>query len=97
MRLPGGGSLALLVAIAVLSFAGPPLGAAFGIDQNGVDLLHRLAAPSLIHPLGTDELGRDMLIRLLVGGQVSLTIGLAAALTAAAFGTGIGLDRKSVV
>ena len=77
----------LLAAISVMSFAGPPLGAALGIDGNAVDLLHRLAGPSPRHLLGTDELGRDMLLRLLAGGRVSLTIGIAAALAAAAIGT----------
>jgi peptide/nickel transport system permease protein len=83
--------LALLAAVAVLAFAGPPLGAAFGIDPNAVDLLARLAGPSPLHPLGTDELGRDVLVRLLLGGRVSLTIGVAAALAAAALGTLVGL------
>jgi peptide/nickel transport system permease protein len=83
--------LALLAAIAVLSFAGPPLAALFGVDTNSVDLLDRLAGPSAAHPLGTDELGRDVLLRLLAGGQVSLTIGIAAALAAAAVGTLAGL------
>ena len=87
MRLP----LALLVAIATLSFAGPPIGVALGIDMNAVDLLNRFAGPSPLHPLGTDELGRDMLLRLLAGGRVSLAIGIAAALTAAALGTLAGL------
>ena len=45
----------------------------------------------MAHPLGTDELGRDLLLRLLEGGRVSLTIGIAAALAAAAIGTLIGL------
>jgi len=85
------GPLLLLAAIAAMSFAGPPLGAALGIDVNGVDLLDRLAGPSLVHPLGTDELGRDVLMRLLAGGRVSLTIAIAAALTAAAIGTLVGL------
>lgn len=91
MRSYPGVPLVLLAVIAALSFAGPPLGAAFGLDPNAVDLLHRLAPPSLPHPLGTDELGRDMLMRLCLGGQVSLTIGIAAALTAAAIGTVVGL------
>ena len=81
----------LLAAIAALSFAGPAIGAAFGVDLNAVDLLDRLAAPSLMHPLGTDELGRDVLVRLMAGGRVSLTIGIAAALAAAALGTVVGL------
>jgi peptide/nickel transport system permease protein len=83
--------LLLLLAIAALSFAGPPIGAAFGFDPNAVDLLQRSADPSLIHPLGTDELGRDELLRLLAGGRVSMTIGLVAALAAAAIGTLVGL------
>jgi peptide/nickel transport system permease protein len=85
------GPLLLLAAIAALSFAGPLLGAALGIDLSAVDLLDRLAGPSLPHPLGTDELGRDVLMRLLAGGRVSLTVGIAAALAAAAFGTLVGL------
>jgi len=40
------GPLVLLAAIAALAFAGPPLGAALGIDVNGVDLLNRLTSPS---------------------------------------------------
>jgi peptide/nickel transport system permease protein len=85
------GPLALLVTIALLSFAGPPVGALLGADPNEVDLLARFAGPSGAHPLGTDELGRDMLLRLLAAGRVSLTIGIAAALTAAAIGTLVGL------
>jgi peptide/nickel transport system permease protein len=83
--------LLLLAAIAALSFAGPLIGAALGIDPTAVDLLNRLIGPSPAHPLGTDELGRDVLLRLLAGGQVSLAIGIAAALAAAALGTAIGL------
>jgi peptide/nickel transport system permease protein len=87
VRLP----LLLLAAIAIASFAGPPLAMALGVDPHEVDLLDRLAGPSPGHPLGTDELGRDVLFRLLEGGRVSLSIGIAAALAAAALGTGIGL------
>jgi len=83
--------LLLLAAIAFVCLVGPPLGTALGLDTGTVDLLHRLAGPSLAHPLGTDELGRDELMRLCDGGRVSLAIGVAAALTAAAFGTVIGL------
>jgi peptide/nickel transport system permease protein len=83
--------LLLLAAIALLSFAGPLLGMAFGLDVNAVDLLDRFAGPSPLHPLGTDELGRDVLLRLFAGGRVSLVIGIAAALAAAALGTLVGL------
>ena len=75
MKLP----LILLMVIAAASFAAPLVNAMLGLDPNMVDLLDRLAAPSLAHPLGTDELGRDVLLRLLAGGRVSLVIGVAAA------------------
>ena len=83
--------LVLLCAIAAASFAAPLVAAMLGIDAQSVDLFDRVAGPSLQHPLGTDELGRDVLLRLLEGGRVSLTIGSAAALAAAAVGTMIGL------
>jgi peptide/nickel transport system permease protein len=83
--------LLLLALIAVASVVGPPLAAALGIDPQAVDLLDRLAGPSPTHPLGTDELGRDVLFRLLEGGRVSLSIGIAAAIAAAALGTAVGL------
>lgn len=87
MKLP----LLLLAAIAIAAFAGPPLASVLGVDPQAVDLLDRLAPASLTHLLGTDELGRDVLFRLLEGGRVSLTIGIAAAIAAAALGTAIGL------
>jgi ABC-type dipeptide/oligopeptide/nickel transport system permease subunit len=62
--------LFLLLAIAAASFAAPLLGAVLGIDPNMVDLLDRLSGPSQMHPLVTDVLGRDVLVRLLGGGQV---------------------------
>jgi peptide/nickel transport system permease protein len=65
--------------------------AAFGIEAGTVDLRNLSQPPSLAHPLGTDDLGRDLLLRLLEGGQVSLAIGLIIALVAALIGTIIGL------
>src|SRR3546814_10328154 len=62
-----------------------------GVDGNLVDLFNAKQPPSPAHPLGTDELGRDLLVRLLYGGQVSLLVGLAAALCAALVGTLLGL------
>ncbi len=87
MRFP----LAILGAIAVAALAMPLVAMTLHADPSSVDLLSRFAGPSLGHPLGTDELGRDMLLRLLEGGRVSLAIGVAAALTAAAIGTVVGL------
>lgn len=45
---------------------------------------------SVFHPLGTDEMGQDMLARLMFGGRISLAVGLFAALIAIAVGTAIG-------
>jgi peptide/nickel transport system permease protein len=81
----------LLAVIAAASLAVPAVASVLGADPAMVDLLHRFAGPSMAHPLGTDELGRDTLLRMMEGGRVSLTIGIAAALAAAAVGTAIGL------
>ncbi|MBI5440519.1 MAG: ABC transporter permease [Deltaproteobacteria bacterium] len=80
---------ALLLAAACL--AAPLLGTLLGADAETVDLATRFAGPSAAHLLGTDELGRDVLLRLLYGGRVSLFVGVTTALTAAALGTVIGL------
>ena len=81
----------LLLILALASFAVPALATLFGGDLDAVELYHRLAPPSFAHPLGTDEIGRDLLLRLLEGGRVSLLVGMTAAIAAAAFGTAIGL------
>ena len=84
-------SLLIVAALAAFVLAGPILLAWQGLDGNAVDLLARLEPPSAAHPLGTDELGRDVLARLIQGGRISLAVGLAGALLAAAIGTAIGL------
>jgi len=80
-----------LLALAGLALAAPLVEALLGVDATAVSLLERFAGPSAAHPLGTDELGRDMLARLLEGGRVSLFVGVTAALAAAGLGTMIGL------
>jgi len=87
----GPAALAILTLLALLCFGVPLLSQWLGTDMLAVDLAHRMADPSLAHPLGTDELGRDIALRLLAGGQVSLAVGVAAALAAAVIGTAIGL------
>ena len=77
----------LLLAVA----ASDAITSLLGIDANAVDLFARIGPPSAGHPLGTDELGRDLLARLLEGGRVSIFVGLAGALLAAVIGTAIGL------
>jgi peptide/nickel transport system permease protein len=81
----------LLTLLALASLSAPLCAAWLGHDPNAVDLLDRFASPSLEHPLGTDELGRDQLLRLQYGGRISLFVGLVGALAAAGLGTLIGL------
>ncbi len=57
---------------------------------NDVDFQARLAPPSWKHPMGTDDLGRDILARVLYGGRISLAVGLAAMLMAITVGVIIG-------
>ncbi|GAA3843843.1 ABC transporter permease [Streptomyces sp. NPDC003631] len=83
--------LVLLLAAALFA----PLIAPY--DPNSQDLLLRLRPPawqdggSGAHPLGTDQLGRDMLSRVIYGARVSLLVGAGAALLAGAIGTVVGL------
>src|SRR5258705_12921279 len=72
------------------------LGSAFGpyllpFDDTFIDIMKRFAPPlSGGHILGTDELGRDVLARLMMGGRVSLSIGIVAMTIAMAVGTLVG-------
>ncbi|RRR66312.1 MAG: ABC transporter permease [Candidatus Viridilinea halotolerans] len=54
------------------------------------DFTKSMWAPSLEHPMGTDDLGRDMLVRVMRGGRVSLAVGVAAMLISVTLGTLIG-------
>ncbi len=83
--------VAILALLALACFGAPALEAWTGRDPLAVDLAARLSGPSFEHPLGTDEIGRDVAMRLLFGGQVSLAVGLASALASALVGTAIGL------
>jgi peptide/nickel transport system permease protein len=55
------------------------------------DILARNSPPTLAHPMGTDNLGRDTLARMMVGGRVSLAVGVSAMLIAIVLGTVIGI------
>lgn len=61
------------------------------IDPDKLDVLHSLAAPSLQHPFGTDDVGRDYFIRVLYGGRVSLLIGFLAMVMSMSIGVAMGL------
>lgn len=80
---------AVIIALLIFgSFVGPFL---LPFDDKFIDIMHRFAPPlSGAHVLGTDELGRDVLARLMMGGRVSLTIGIVAMVIAMAVGIVIG-------
>jgi len=84
-------SAGFLALLALITLSAPLVEIMFASDSETVDLFNRFAPPSPAHPLGTDELGRDHLIRLLYGGQVSLFVGITAALCAAAIGSVVGI------
>jgi peptide/nickel transport system permease protein len=63
-----------------------------GVDPNSTDLQVTFQAPSREHLLGTDQIGRDQLARLLVGGRTSLAIGFAGAFIAMTVGVAVGLS-----
>ena len=81
------------------------LAVAFGplvwqVPINDIDFSAQLSGPSWSHPLGTDDLGQDLLARMLYGGRISLAVGLAAMLVAVVVGTVVGavagISRGSV-
>ena len=81
------GTAVMAVFVVMAVFA--PLVAPYDpLDQN---LPEKFDGPSLAHPFGQDELGRDILSRIIYGARISLTAGLAAVAIATAAGTLIGL------
>ena len=60
------------------------------VPINDIDFKAKLRGPSWSHPLGTDDLGQDLLARMLYGGRISLAVGIAAMLIAISIGTAIG-------
>ena len=91
-RLTERGTLPSGVALAVLIVLGCAAGSAlWPPDPAALNPLHALQAPSLAFPLGTDQLGRDELARLLSGGNATLVVALPGALLAFVVGLLYGL------
>jgi len=78
----------LLIAVALLSLAAPWLASH---DPQEIDPVARLQPPSIEHRFGTDALGRDVYSRAVLGGRVSLAVGLGVALLSSAIGVLLGL------
>jgi len=83
----------IIAVLAALALAAPLL-ASEHPDENGVwrtiNIAQKERSPSLEHPLGTDQLGRDMFSRMLYGARVSLTIGIVSVSLAIITGTLLG-------
>lgn len=85
-----GAVLGMFVFILIVAavFLGPYL---WTIDPTYIDIRARNQQPNLIHPFGTDQLGRDTFARMLKGGQTSIAVGLIAMALALTVGTGVGI------
>ena len=78
----------IFVLIVILVLLGPFV---WPYEANGINIRIRNQGPSLAHPLGTDQLGRDTLARIMAGGRTSITVGLTAMLLSLFLGTLIGV------
>ena len=86
-RLAMFGSVVLLIVI-VLGIFGPAI---TPYDPNAMDFSQRFAIPSPEHWMGTDDFGRDIFSRIIIGARISLQVGLVAVSVATIFGTSLGL------
>jgi peptide/nickel transport system permease protein len=80
-------SLVVLTVLVSVVVFGPGV---WRLAVNDIDFTARLANPSMQHPLGTDDLGQDLLARMLYGGRISLAVGLAAMTMAIFVGVLVG-------
>ena len=78
----------VFVTIVVGVFLGPYL---WTIDPTYIDIRARNGGLTLAHPLGTEQLGRDLLARMMAGGQVSVAVGFTAMILSVLLGTFIGV------
>jgi peptide/nickel transport system permease protein len=77
----------VLVFMLVAVLAGPLV---YRVPINEIDFKAKLRGPTWAHPLGTDDLGQDLLARMLYGGRISLAVGVMAMLIAITIGTTVG-------
>ncbi|MEM7115518.1 MAG: ABC transporter permease [Chloroflexota bacterium] len=80
--------MGILIFFVVSILIGPAL---WGVDPNYVDPLVANQGPTTTHPLGTDNLGRDLLAAMLQGGRISLAVGFTAMLISLTIGVSAGL------
>jgi peptide/nickel transport system permease protein len=85
-RLAMAGSVVILL-LSVATLLGPVI---YAVPIDDIDFAVKLTGPSLAHPFGTDDLGQDLLARILYGGRISMAVGFAAMLIAILLGMVIG-------
>lgn len=85
LTLFAGGIITILILTAIFGPALTPY------EANFIDMSNRFAPPSLAHPFGTDDFGRDILSRIMVGARVSLQVGIIAVSLSATAGTLLGV------
>jgi peptide/nickel transport system permease protein len=79
--------MAILILLSFVALAAPML-APYSVGAQ--DLSQRFAAPTALHPFGLDELGRDILSRLMFGARISLLLSFVVVSTSALIGLGVG-------
>ena len=82
------GGLVLLTVIVLGSYLGPLI---WPPDPFGIHVPDANMTPSLEHPMGTDNLGRDVMARVMVGGRISISVGITAMLIGVIIGTAVGI------
>ncbi|HXP77480.1 MAG TPA: ABC transporter permease [Stellaceae bacterium] len=90
-------SAIILLVMGLAVILGPTL---WRVPIDEIDFTARMEPPSAVHPFGTDDLGQDLLARMLYGGRISLAVGLATMLVSVLVGTLVGavagISRGSV-
>ena len=79
---------AVVLALIILAVLAGPL--VWRVPIDAIDFSAKLQGPSWAHPLGTDDLGQDLLARMLYGGRISIAVGFAAMVIAIVLGVVIG-------
>jgi peptide/nickel transport system permease protein len=77
----------VMLTLSVGTLVGPVV---YPVPMDTIDFTVKLQGPSVAHPFGTDDLGQDLLARILYGGRISMAVGLAAMLIAILLGMAIG-------
>lgn len=89
MRRPPPSAL-VCAAIALACFAGPWLAGLAGVDPTAIDVTRGATPPSWAHWFGTDTLGRDLFVRVLIGGRIAITVAVVATAVALVVGVAWG-------